>query len=87
MNSIDTFHDNLPIPFPVPFPFSPPSPSRRNCMIFLRHLIPMEGYMTTENARKSAPLSTAGLEYTARSVVHVEDVDPSIPAAVDDARE
>jgi hypothetical protein len=43
--------------------------------------------MTTENARKSDPLSIAGLEYTARSVVHVEDVDPSIPAAVDDARE
>ena len=47
----------------------------------------MEVYMTTENARKSDPLSIAGLEYTVRSVVHIENVDPSIPATVDDARE
>mmetsp|Transcript_16759 Transcript_16759/g.40072 ORF Transcript_16759/g.40072 Transcript_16759/m.40072 type:complete len:94 (+) Transcript_16759:75-356(+) len=49
-------------------------PSRRRCLIFLKHLIPIDGYMTIEKARNRAPRSTAGLEYTVSSVLHI---DPS----------
>jgi hypothetical protein len=39
-------------------------------MIFLRHLIPVDGYMTTTNMQKRAPLSTTRLEYMVRSIAH-----------------